>query len=76
MTTNATTAEDRFAKLGIHLPGAPTPFGASSPLATQNEDHYALKCDYQPGTKSQAGQFSGRLRAGCQERSRRNRRVL
>jgi hypothetical protein len=28
MTTNATTAEDRLAKLGIHLPDAPTPFGA------------------------------------------------
>ena len=25
MTTNATTAEDRLAKLGIHLPDAPTP---------------------------------------------------
>jgi len=28
MTTNATTADDRLAKLGIHLPDAPTPFGA------------------------------------------------
>ena len=31
MTTNATTAEDRLAKLGIHLPEAPTPFGAYVP---------------------------------------------
>jgi hypothetical protein len=31
MTTNATTAEDRLAKLGIHLPAAPTPFGAYLP---------------------------------------------
>jgi hypothetical protein len=28
MTTDSTTAEDRLAKLGIHLPDAPTPFGA------------------------------------------------
>ena len=28
MTTNSATAEDRLAKLGIHLPDAPTPFGA------------------------------------------------
>lgn len=31
MVTNSTTAEDRLAKLGIHLPGAPTPFGAYVP---------------------------------------------
>jgi enamine deaminase RidA (YjgF/YER057c/UK114 family) len=31
MTTNSTTAEDRLSKLGIHLPGAPTPFGAYVP---------------------------------------------
>ena len=31
MTTNSTTAEDRLAKLGIHLPDAPTPFGAYVP---------------------------------------------
>ena len=31
MTTNSTTAEDRLAKLGIHLPNAPTPFGAYVP---------------------------------------------
>ena len=31
MTTNATTAEDRIAELGIHLPDAPTPFGAYVP---------------------------------------------
>ena len=31
MTPNTTTAEDRLAKLGIHLPGAPTPFGAYVP---------------------------------------------
>ena len=31
MTANATTAEDRLAKLGIHLPDAPTPFGAYVP---------------------------------------------
>src|SRR5258708_26964692 len=31
MTTNTTTAEDRLAKLGIRLPDAPTPFGASVP---------------------------------------------
>ena len=28
MTTNSTTAKDCLAKLGIHLPDAPTPFGA------------------------------------------------
>ncbi len=31
MSTNATTAEDRLAKLGIQLPAAPTPFGAYVP---------------------------------------------
>jgi enamine deaminase RidA (YjgF/YER057c/UK114 family) len=31
MTTNATTAEERLARLGIHLPDAPTPFGAYVP---------------------------------------------
>jgi hypothetical protein len=31
MITNSTTAGDRLGKLGIHLPGAPTPFGAYVP---------------------------------------------
>jgi enamine deaminase RidA (YjgF/YER057c/UK114 family) len=31
MSTNAKTAEDRLAKLGLHLPAAPTPFGAYVP---------------------------------------------
>jgi enamine deaminase RidA (YjgF/YER057c/UK114 family) len=31
MTRNSTTAEDRLARLGIHLPDAPTPFGAYVP---------------------------------------------
>jgi hypothetical protein len=31
MATNATTAEDRLARLGIQLPEAPTPFGAYVP---------------------------------------------
>jgi enamine deaminase RidA (YjgF/YER057c/UK114 family) len=31
MTTNSTTAEERLARLGIHLPDAPTPFGAYVP---------------------------------------------
>jgi hypothetical protein len=31
MATNSTTAEERLAKLGIHLPDAPTPFGAYVP---------------------------------------------
>src|SRR6266436_2895306 len=31
MTTNTTTAEERLGKLGIHLPDAPTPFGAYVP---------------------------------------------
>jgi enamine deaminase RidA (YjgF/YER057c/UK114 family) len=31
MTTNATTAVDRLASLGIRLPDAPTPFGAYVP---------------------------------------------
>jgi len=31
MSTNPPTAEDRLAKLGIHLPDAPTPFGAYVP---------------------------------------------
>src|ERR1700722_17510218 len=31
MTPNSTTTEDRLAKLGIHLPDAPTPFGAYVP---------------------------------------------
>jgi enamine deaminase RidA (YjgF/YER057c/UK114 family) len=31
MTTNSSAAEDRLAKLGIHLPDAPTPFGAYVP---------------------------------------------
>src|SRR5215469_1081637 len=33
MSANVTTAEDRLAKLGIHLPDAPTPFGAYVPAA-------------------------------------------
>ena len=37
MTTNATTAEDRLARLGVHLPDAPTPFGAYVP-AVQTGD--------------------------------------
>jgi enamine deaminase RidA (YjgF/YER057c/UK114 family) len=37
MTTNPSAAEDRLAKLGIHLPDAPTPFGAYVPaLQTGN----------------------------------------
>src|SRR5438094_4474512 len=31
MTANSSTAEQRLAKLGIHLPDAPTPFGAYVP---------------------------------------------
>jgi enamine deaminase RidA (YjgF/YER057c/UK114 family) len=31
MTTKTTSAEDRLGKLGIDLPGAPTPFGAYVP---------------------------------------------
>jgi hypothetical protein len=31
MAINSTTAEDRLAKLGIHVPDAPTPFGAYVP---------------------------------------------
>src|SRR5437868_8617056 len=31
MTTDLMTAEDRLARLGIHLPDAPTPFGAYVP---------------------------------------------
>jgi enamine deaminase RidA (YjgF/YER057c/UK114 family) len=31
MTANSTTAEDRLANLGIHLPDAPTPFGVYVP---------------------------------------------
>ena len=31
MSISATTAEDRLARLGIHLPDAPTPFGAYVP---------------------------------------------
>src|SRR5258707_10107751 len=31
MAINATTAEDRLTELGIHLPAAPTPFGAYVP---------------------------------------------
>jgi enamine deaminase RidA (YjgF/YER057c/UK114 family) len=31
VSTNPTTAEDRLARLGIHLPDAPTPFGAYVP---------------------------------------------
>ncbi len=37
MTTNSTAAEDRLVKLDIHLPDAPTPFGAYVPaLQTGN----------------------------------------
>ena len=31
MTTNTTSVEDRLGELGIHLPAAPTPFGAYVP---------------------------------------------
>jgi enamine deaminase RidA (YjgF/YER057c/UK114 family) len=37
MTANTTTAEERLARLGIHLPDAPTPFGAYVP-AVQTAD--------------------------------------
>src|SRR5260370_42236018 len=33
MTTTSTPSEDRLAKLGIHLPDAPAPFGAYVPAA-------------------------------------------
>jgi len=37
MTTNSSAVEDRLAELGIHLPDAPTPFGAYVPaLQTGN----------------------------------------
>ncbi len=37
MTTDSTAAEDRLVKHGIHLPDAPTPFGAYVPaLQTGN----------------------------------------
>jgi hypothetical protein len=31
MTAHSTTAEDRLANLGMHVPDAPTPFGAYGP---------------------------------------------
>jgi enamine deaminase RidA (YjgF/YER057c/UK114 family) len=31
MTTNTTSAEERLARMGLHLPHAPTPFGAYVP---------------------------------------------
>jgi hypothetical protein len=31
MAPNTTTAENRLGQLGIHLPDAPTPFGAYAP---------------------------------------------
>ncbi len=37
MATNSTAAEDRLTKLGLHLPDAPTPFGAYVP-AVQTGD--------------------------------------
>src|SRR5580704_17898057 len=41
MPTNTATAEDRLGKLGIHLPDAPTPFGAYVP-AVQTGNHLFL----------------------------------
>src|SRR6266481_4173732 len=41
MNTNTATAEDRLGKLGIHLPDAPTPFGAYVP-AVQTGNHLFL----------------------------------
>ena len=54
MATNSTSAVDRLAKLGIHLPDAPTPLGAYVPavqtgnllflsgmLATPGDQHIA-----------------------------------
>ena len=38
MTTKSTTAEDRLAELGIHLPEAPTPFGAYVPAVLPDDD--------------------------------------
>ena len=40
MTPNATTADDRLAKLGIHLPDAPTPFGAYVPAVQTGNLHF------------------------------------
>ena len=37
MTTNSTTAEDRLAELGIHLPDAPTPFGRTQYACAHRE---------------------------------------
>jgi hypothetical protein len=34
MITNSATAEDRLAELGLHLPDAPTPFGAYMPAVS------------------------------------------
>jgi enamine deaminase RidA (YjgF/YER057c/UK114 family) len=40
MTTNATTAEDRLRALGVHLPDAPTPFGAYVPAVQTGNLHF------------------------------------
>jgi len=43
MASIAATAEDRFAKLGLRLPEAPTPFGAYVPAVPtgdlENQDY-------------------------------------
>ena len=42
MTTHSTTADDLLATLGIHLPDAPTPFGAYVP-AVQTDNLLFLR---------------------------------
>ena len=40
MTAHSTNAEDRLAKLGIHLPDAPTPFAAYVPSVQTGNLHF------------------------------------
>ncbi|HYV39284.1 MAG TPA: hypothetical protein VE988_26585 [Gemmataceae bacterium] len=73
MTANATTAEDCLAKLGIHLPHAPTPFGAieKDPLPASLPIGKVDSSDTFPPTAQKIARFHcySRRRDNCRNRS-------
>ena len=58
MTTNSTAAEERLTKLGLHLPDAPTPFGAYVPAV--QTDNLLFPSGMLP-TEGRRANFIGRV---------------